>query len=103
MSRVVRSKTCVAQLKELLEQGVAKFGTRVALEKWCLLDDAVDTFLAVHPRAKRPDTRFGLHVYPVTGTPFLVIYDFDDHELRVHFIVHRSADLRDLGPATVEL
>jgi hypothetical protein len=31
-----------------------------------------------------------------------MLYDFDDTELRVHFIFHRHADLRDLDPGSVE-
>ena len=30
--------------------------------------------------------------YAVTGTPFLLLYDFDDAELRKHNIVHGRAD-----------
>jgi hypothetical protein len=41
-------------------------------------------------------------VYPVTKTPFVVVYDYDDTELRVMFIFHARADLRSIDPVSVE-
>ena len=102
MRLVVRSRTSTTQLQMLLEQGAEKFGTRVALEKLARLDDTLDHFLAVHPDAKPAQPEIGLRVYPITGTPFVVIYDFDADEERVHFIFHRAAGLCDLDPASVE-
>jgi hypothetical protein len=32
----------------------------------------------------------------------VVLYDYDDAELRVHFIVHKNASLDDLGPGSAE-
>ena len=97
--RTVRlSKTALEQLNALLEQGVPVFGA----EKRDRLYDTVQDFLAVHPRAKKPHRRLKLRVYPIADTPFMVLYDFDDAELRVHFVLHRGAYLRDLDPASAE-
>ena len=101
--RTVRlSKTALDQLNTLLAQGVRPFGVRVVAEKRDRVYDTIERFLAVHPAAKTPHPALGLRVYPIARTPFVVLYDFDDAELRVHFIFHRHADLRDLDPASAE-
>jgi mRNA-degrading endonuclease RelE of RelBE toxin-antitoxin system len=78
MRNVRVSKTALDQLNALLTQGIEPFGVRVVAEK-------------------------RNRVYsPIARTPFVVLYDFDDSELRVHFIFHRHADLGDLDPTSVE-
>ena len=101
MRVVVRSKTYTVQLQILLVQGAPKFGMRVVEAKLAELDRTLDVFLVAHPEAKPANQRFGLRVYPISKTPF-VLYDFDDGELRVHFVFHRSADLSGLDPASAE-
>ena len=101
--RTVRlSRTFLESFDELLAQGEAKFGTKVVADKRAGVRHTIERFLAVHPEAKAPHPVLGLRVYPITRTPFVVLYDFDDAELRVHFIFHRHADLRDLDPTTAE-
>ncbi|MEQ1712376.1 MAG: hypothetical protein ABL908_13380 [Hyphomicrobium sp.] len=63
--------------------------------------DTIQGFLVTYPEAKQPHPSLGLRVYPIRRTPFIVIYDFDDAELRVHFVLHEHADLADLDPALV--
>ena len=98
MRQVVRSRTYLVQLESLVEQGARDFGTRVANEKLVRVDRTIESFLARHPNTKRPHLKLGLRVYPVTKTPFVVLYDFDDIELRIHFIFYASASLRGLDP-----
>ncbi len=98
MRRVVRSRTYVAQLKDLLDEGIERFGVTIVEQKLALIDHTLEVFLARHPKAKRPDRRLGLRVYPISDTPFTVLYDFTETELRVHFIFHKSASLEDLDP-----
>ncbi len=101
--RVVRlSKTFTRQLNELLLFGQSRFGAKVAEEKRVLVYAAIRNNLATFPGAKRPNRRLKLTVYPVTHTPFVVLYDFDDAELRVHFAFHKSASLRGLDPKSAE-
>ena len=101
--RTVRlSKTALDQLNALLAQGVEPFGVRVVAEKRDRVYATIEHFLAAHPAIKQPHPRLGLCVYPIIRTPFVVLYDFDDAELRVHFIFHRHADLRDLDPTSAE-
>jgi hypothetical protein len=102
MRRVVRSRTYVSQLKDLLDQGVERFGSTVVEQKLVLIDHTLEVFLARHPMAKRPDRKLGLRLYPVSDTPFVLLYDFTDTELRAHFIFHKSASLEDLDPRSAE-
>jgi plasmid stabilization system protein ParE len=102
MRRVVRSQTSIAQLQTLLDQGAAKFGTAVAAEKLRRLNDTINNHLAWFPATKRPDRRLKLHFYPVTKTPLVVVYDFDDDELRIHFVLHSGADRRLIDPGDIE-
>jgi plasmid stabilization system protein ParE len=102
MRRVVRSRTFVAQLQVFLEQGIAAFGTAVARRTLARIDRAIDQHLANFPAAKTRDARLGLTVYHVTRTPFVILYDYDDAELRVHFIMPARADRRDLDPSSAE-
>ncbi len=101
--RTVRlSKTFFNQFNSLLAQGVDRFGLTVVTEKSDTVYRVIHDFIAVYPSAKRPNRRLRLHVYPISKTPFVVLYDFDKTELRVHFIFHKSASLRKLDPKSVE-
>jgi hypothetical protein len=100
--RVRRSRTAIEGLQTLLAQGVPKFGHRVINEKQQILDHVIDTYLAAYPQNGFRDRRRTLYHYPVAGTPFTVVYEYDDAELRVMFIVHQHADRRRLDPKQVE-
>ena len=102
MRDVRLSVTFNDQLNELLARGEDRFGAAVADEKRRKVYSTIRTFLASHPGSKRPDSRLGLVVYPITDTPFIILYDFDDAELRVHFIFLCGADFVDLDPRSAE-
>ena len=102
MRRVRRSRTAINGLQTLLAQGLPKFGLRVVSEKKQLVDNAIDTYLAEHPHRGLRDSRRKLWHYLVSKTPFVVVYEYDDAELRVLFIVHNRADRRRLKVADVE-
>jgi hypothetical protein len=102
MRRVRRSRTAIDGLQTLLAQGLPKFGFRVVAEKLQILDRAIDTYLAENPQNGFRDPRRKFHHYPVAGTPFTVVYEYDDGELRVLFIVQQRADRRRLDPSDVE-
>ncbi len=101
MRRVRLSKTFLYQLDDLLAQGEAKFGTRVADDKLHRTYATINNHLVWFPATKRPDRRLKLHFYPVTKTPFVLAYDFDDDELRIHYVLHASADRRLLDPSDI--
>ena len=90
--RSVRFSTSFREeLARLLAQGVLRFGSLLVVEKRDLVIDTIQNFLVHHPR--RPvDPELGICTYPVTDTPFVLLYDFDDEELRVHLVIHKSAD-----------
>ena len=101
MRRVRYSKTFIEQLDQLLAQGEGKFGTRLADEKRILVYNAIDHYLAFFPQ-KHADAKLGLCHHSISKTPFAVLYDFDDNELRIYFIVHARADRSSIDPASVE-
>ncbi len=95
--RTVRyAQSAEASLRTLLAQGAAKFGVDVADEKRLLLRTCVSTYLAEYPHhgLRTPGQTF--RHYPVADTPFTVVFDYDEVELRVLFIVHQRADRRQL-------
>ena len=102
MRNVRVSKTAFDQLNALLAQGIEPFGVRVVAEKRDRVYATIEHVLAAFPAIKRRHPGLGLCVYPIARTPFVVLYDFDDTELRVHFIFHRHADLHDLDPGSIE-
>ncbi len=84
-----------------MEQGAEKFGSCVAERTLGRIDRVIEQVLALQ---KKPqvDKRLGLGVYFVSRTPFTIIYDFDDTELRIHFIVPAHADRTRIDPRFVE-
>ena len=102
MRTVVFSITARDQLRALLIQGVASFGAQVVAQKRDLVFATIEQFLVAHPEAKQPHSTLALRCYPVSRTPFVVLYDFDAAELRVHFGLHKSASLEDLDPKSVQ-
>ena len=102
MRRVRVSVTATNGLETLLAQGMPKFGLTVILEKRALLYTAIEPRLAQQPRAGTSSNGEPFYHYQVRNTPFTVIYEFDDDELRVLFIAHKSQDRRLLNPADVE-
>ncbi len=102
MRSVRFSRTFLYQLDNLLAQGAQRFGKAVVLSKRDLVYDMVENHIVSYPGGKRPDRRLRLVVYPITDTPFVVLYDFDDAELRVHFVFHKSASLRGLDPKSAQ-
>jgi len=101
MRRIVRSRTYFAQLRTLLEHGSAVFGTAVAERTLARIDHVIERHLAQFPR-KPVDRQLGLSVFSILRTPFVLIYDFDDSELRVHFIVPMRQDRKRIDPKSVE-
>ena len=101
MRRVRLSKTFLDQLDTLLEQGFPRFGATVVTEKRDRVFHLITNHLAHYPKIPI-DPDLGLYIYPVSQTPFILIYDFDDVELRVHFILPGSMDRSDLDPTNIE-
>lgn len=100
--RAIRlSKTYQSELEGLLAQGIPIVGIGVVLQKRDRINHTIEQFLTRHPR--RPvDPILGICAYPVTGAPFVLLYDYDDHELRIHLIIHERADRRLIELSTVE-
>ena len=102
MRQVRRSVSFIEEFQRLLRQGLAKFGYLVVEEKRALVEACIVGILAHHPSTRRVELAIGLYTYPVTGTPFVLVYDFDDSELRVHYIFHESSDRAALDMSRIE-
>jgi hypothetical protein len=96
------SKTFDRQLVELLDQGAERFSEAIIDEKRRLVYDTLRNTILPFPGLKRADGTLGLVVYPITKTPFVVLYDFNDAEVRVHLILHRKADIDLTDRASIE-
>jgi hypothetical protein len=79
-----------------------QFGPGIVAEKRDALLDFVERTVALFPAIKARHPTLGLVVYPVSRTPFVVLYDYDDDEVRINFILHRRASLDELDPASVD-
>ena len=102
MRSVRYSKTFNDQLVDLIAMGEERFGQRVAESKKRLLFQTISKFLIEYPDIKRPNPVLGLVAYPINNTPFIVVYDFDDHELRMHFVFLAGIELSDIEPSRIE-
>jgi hypothetical protein len=101
--RTVRySRTFALALDDLLAQGSRHYNAQLLAEKRALVRRTLEYHVAAFPRLKRPHPDLGLVVYPIRKTPFVVLYDFDDSELRAHFILHKRASLDDLDPTSAQ-
>ncbi len=101
MRRVRYSVDFVRQLDNLLAQGEPKFGARMIDHKRDLVYNTIERRLAASPK-REPDPVLGLCVYAIAKTPFLAVYDFDDQEVRVFFLLHGGQDRREVDVADVE-
>ena len=101
MRAVRTSKTFDRQLVDLLDYGEPLFGEAVIADKRRTVYRTL-ALIAHYPALKAPNPHHGLRVYAIRRTPFLVLYEFDDDELRIHFIFHRHADLSELDPSAAD-
>ena len=85
------SITAQVQLRELLAQG-AKYYEPIFLETKRLLFYAAVRSLLDFPARRATNRGLGLRLYRVQSTPFLIAYDFDEVELRIHTVFHHHAD-----------
>ena len=91
MRRVSLSRTYDDELDRLLSQGLQHFSVAVVERKRDQVEDTIRQFLARHP-VRPVDPVLGICAYEVAKTPFVPLYDYDDDELRIHLVVHESAD-----------
>ncbi len=88
--RAIRySRTFFRDLETLLSQGLDRFGVRVVAETRDLMLAAITQTLQHFP-VRPPD--LGVGVFRVPRTPFVLLYDYDDAELRIYTVVHGRAD-----------
>jgi plasmid stabilization system protein ParE len=91
--RTVRvSRSYLAAFHALLAYGEARFGRAVVDDKRARVERTIANILRDYPGIGRREAHLGVYSYPVTRTPFVLLYDYDDYELRIHLIVHARAD-----------
>ena len=100
MRSIRYSRTFHDELGELLEQGIDRFGARVVAEKRDLVFRTIETKL-VHQPVRSVDPDLGICAYHVSRTPFVLLYDYDDAELRIHIVMHASADRTQIDLSAV--
>ena len=101
MRSIRYSKTFTDELEILLDQGEPKFGPSVIASKLALVRSTITGHLAAFPLTGHREPAHGLYIYSVRRTPFVLLYDFDVAELRLHMVVHKQADRTGLDPSTV--
>jgi hypothetical protein len=94
------SITANDQLNTLLAQGLTHYSADFVEQKRALVYDAIRRFIVPFPATRLRDPDLGLRCYPVAKTPFVLVYDFDDAEVRIHFVVHKSADRSRIDPTS---
>jgi plasmid stabilization system protein ParE len=102
MRTLILSKTFNDQLIDYIASGEQRFGAQTAEQKKNKVLDTIENVLLHNPAIKARDQRLGLVVYPISGTPFFILYDYDDTELRVHFVFLKGKPLDDIDPKTAE-
>jgi plasmid stabilization system protein ParE len=101
--RVIRvSRSYLAALHELLAYGESRFGSAVVDDKRARIEHTIEQILSEYPGIGRFETNLGVYSYAVTRAPFVLLYDFDDVELRIHLIIHASSDRSRVSLAEIE-
>ncbi len=86
----------------MLAETEQRYGLVVAGQKRGIVMHCIQSTLARFPGLKAVDVDIGCVVYPVSKTAWSILYDFDEQELRVHFIVYATENLEDLDPHSAE-
>ena len=101
--RAIRlSQTFTAQLTDYIDAGEQTYGKRIAADKRARVYRTIRNILATNPAIKRRHRVLGLVIYPITSTPFFVVYDYDDTELRVLFVFIIGKPLDEIDPSKAE-
>jgi len=102
MRKVRVSWSYLSALHEQLTFGEMRFGAKVVDDKRRRISEVIREVLAIYPAVGVFDEALEIYHYPVSGTPFVLLYDFDDSELRIHLIIHRRADRSNVDINRIE-
>jgi hypothetical protein len=73
----------------------------VVAEKRQRVFKVIREHLAYFP-GREEDEELGTCVCYVRGTPFLILYEYDDAELRIQLVIHASSDRGEVDPSAIE-
>jgi hypothetical protein len=97
------SLTALQSLELLLGLGSAYYSDEFLTYQKNRVFDSVRVHLLAFPEACPVNKTFrNLRIYNVKHTPFAVVYDFDDTELRIRQIVHRRANRTPASVANIQ-
>ena len=101
--KVRYSRTFTDRLLDYTDRGELQYGERFAKVKKQLVFALFDNTIALTPAIKRRHSKLGL-VVSISRAPFIVIYDYDDQEIRVMtcFLKGAGDRIADFDPADVE-
>lgn len=102
MRRIRGSASYAAALRDLLAFGETCFGSRVVDQKRARISHVISNVLAFNPAIGSFDQTLGVYTYPIARTPFILLYDFDDDELRLTLIIHARSDRTQIDLTAVE-
>ena len=87
MRRVRLSRAFVRALERHLREGAERFGFAVVHSVERKLDRVIFQHLPLSPRLGRRHHGLDRYVFHVQKTPFILLYDFDEYEVRMHLVV----------------
>ena len=95
MRRVRLSQAFVRALKRHLREGADRFGFATARSIERKLDRVIFHHLPRSPLLGRRHNGLGRYVFHVPKTPFILLYDFNERELRMHLVVVARSNWAD--------
>ena len=95
MRRVHLSRAFAYALKRHLRESAERFGLATARTIEQKIARVIFKHLPHSPLLGRQHTVLGRYVFHVPKTPFVLLYNFDDQELRMHLIVVARSNWAD--------
>lgn len=102
MRRVRLSRSFAETFKKQLLYGASRYATLVVEDKRARVERTIFEVLCSNPGIGKFVPDLGLRLYRVSKTPFILLYDFDDNELRMHPLVHARSDRSGIDLAEVD-
>ena len=96
------SNTFIDELHALLAAGISDYGAELVGKKYNKIYDVINDVLLPFPEGKRMNPELSVHAFPVSSTPFVVFYEFDDVEVRILSIWPSKSDIRQFDVRRIQ-